>query len=133
MKNTWFGGQYREFQVPRPQAGSRIDHLVFLNARLASVRELELAEGRRQLEGSRARRSGRWPPRAYPPGSVYPTADLSDSPRALGGHLPGGAGVDADRIVLGSQWFSGIDHLIGTTASCVVDHADRSVLVVRET
>lgn len=40
--------------------------------------------------------------------------------------------VEADLIVLGSHGFSGIDHLIGTTASRVVNHADRSVLVVRE-
>lgn len=40
--------------------------------------------------------------------------------------------VEADLIVLGSHGFSGIDRLIGTTASRVVNHADRSVLVVRE-
>lgn len=40
--------------------------------------------------------------------------------------------IDADLIVLGSHGFSGIDRLIGTTASRVVNHADRSVLVVRE-
>jgi nucleotide-binding universal stress UspA family protein len=40
--------------------------------------------------------------------------------------------VDAWMIVLGSHGYSGIDRLIGTTASRVVNHADRSVLVVRE-
>jgi len=36
-----------------------------------------------------------------------------------------------DLIVMGSHGYSGIDHLIGTTASRVVHHADRSVLIVR--
>jgi nucleotide-binding universal stress UspA family protein len=39
--------------------------------------------------------------------------------------------ADVDLIVLGSHGFSGIDRLIGTTAARVVNHADRSVLVVR--
>jgi nucleotide-binding universal stress UspA family protein len=42
-----------------------------------------------------------------------------------------GKEVNADLIVIGSHGFSGIDRLIGTTASRVVNHADRSVLVVR--
>jgi nucleotide-binding universal stress UspA family protein len=37
----------------------------------------------------------------------------------------------ADLIVMGSHGYSGIDHLIGTTASRVVHHAERSVLIVR--
>jgi universal stress protein F len=37
----------------------------------------------------------------------------------------------ADLIVIGSHGFSGIDHLLGTTAAKVVNHADRPVLVVR--
>jgi nucleotide-binding universal stress UspA family protein len=36
-----------------------------------------------------------------------------------------------DLIVIGSHSYSGIDHLIGTTAAKIVNHADRSVLVVR--
>ena len=36
-----------------------------------------------------------------------------------------------DLIVMGSHGYSGIDHLIGTTASRVVHHAERSVLIVR--
>ena len=40
--------------------------------------------------------------------------------------------AEADLIVIGSHGFSGIDRLIGTTASRVVNHADRSVLVVRK-
>lgn len=39
---------------------------------------------------------------------------------------------DADLIVIGSHGYSGLDRVIGTTASKVVNHADRSVLVVRE-
>jgi nucleotide-binding universal stress UspA family protein len=39
--------------------------------------------------------------------------------------------VGASLIVIGSHGYSGLDRLIGTTASRVVNHADRSVLVVR--
>ncbi|NUP13468.1 MAG: universal stress protein [Polyangiaceae bacterium] len=39
--------------------------------------------------------------------------------------------ADAELIVIGSHGYSGIDHLLGTTAAKVVNHADRSVLVVR--
>ena len=39
--------------------------------------------------------------------------------------------VGADLIIIGSHGFSGVDRLLGTTASRVVNHADRSVLVVR--
>lgn len=38
---------------------------------------------------------------------------------------------DADLIVIGSHGYGGLDRLIGTTASRVVNHADRSVFVVR--
>lgn len=38
---------------------------------------------------------------------------------------------NADLIVIGSHGYSGIDHLLGTTAARIVNHADRSVLVVR--
>jgi nucleotide-binding universal stress UspA family protein len=43
------------------------------------------------------------------------------------------AAVDenADLIVIGSHGYSGIDHLVGTTAAKIVNHADRPVLVVR--
>ncbi len=40
--------------------------------------------------------------------------------------------VDADLIVVGSHGYGGIDRLLGTTAAKVVNHADCSVLVVRE-
>ncbi|NUO50802.1 MAG: universal stress protein [Polyangiaceae bacterium] len=39
---------------------------------------------------------------------------------------------EADLIVIGSHGYSGLDRVIGTTAAKVVNHADRSVLVVRE-
>jgi nucleotide-binding universal stress UspA family protein len=39
--------------------------------------------------------------------------------------------VGAQLIVIGSHGFSGVDRLLGTTASRVVNHADRSVMVVR--
>ena len=38
---------------------------------------------------------------------------------------------DADLIVIGSHGYSGIDRILGTTAGKVVNHADRNVLVVR--
>jgi len=38
---------------------------------------------------------------------------------------------DADLIVMGSHGYSTVDHLIGTTAGKVVNHAACSVLVVR--
>ncbi len=42
-----------------------------------------------------------------------------------------GRAHDADLIVIGSHGFGGIDHLLGTTAAKVVNHADRNVMVVR--
>lgn len=39
--------------------------------------------------------------------------------------------LDVDVIVLGSHGYSGLDRLLGTTAAKVVNHADRSVMVVR--
>ena len=38
---------------------------------------------------------------------------------------------NVDLVVIGSHGYSGIDHLLGTTAARIVDHADRPVLVVR--
>lgn len=37
----------------------------------------------------------------------------------------------ADLIVIGSHGYHGLDRILGTTASKVVNHADRNVLVVR--
>jgi nucleotide-binding universal stress UspA family protein len=42
-----------------------------------------------------------------------------------------GKSVDADLIVLGSHEYGQIDRMLGTTASKVVNNADRNVLVVR--
>jgi nucleotide-binding universal stress UspA family protein len=39
--------------------------------------------------------------------------------------------LDVDLIALGSHGYEGVDHLLGTTAAKVVNHADRSVLVIR--
>lgn len=41
------------------------------------------------------------------------------------------AEIDADLVVIGSHGHSTWDRILGTTAARVVDHADRSVLVVR--
>lgn len=38
---------------------------------------------------------------------------------------------DVDLIVIGSHGYHGLDRLLGTTATKVVNHADRAVLVVR--
>lgn len=38
---------------------------------------------------------------------------------------------EADLIVIGSHGYTAIDHVLGTTAAKLVNHADRSVLVVR--
>jgi universal stress protein F len=38
---------------------------------------------------------------------------------------------NVDLIVIGSHGYAGVDHLLGTTAAKIVNHADRSVLVVR--
>ena len=40
--------------------------------------------------------------------------------------------LDVDLIVVGSHGYAMLDRLLGTTAAKVVNHADRSVLVVRE-
>lgn len=39
---------------------------------------------------------------------------------------------NVDLIMVGSHGYEGLDRLIGTTAAKIVNHADRSVLVVRE-
>jgi universal stress protein F len=39
---------------------------------------------------------------------------------------------DADMIVIGSHGYHGLDRVLGTTAAKVVNHANRSVLVVRD-
>lgn len=38
---------------------------------------------------------------------------------------------DVDLVVVGSHGYRGLDRLLGTTAAKVVNHVDRSVLVVR--
>ncbi len=38
---------------------------------------------------------------------------------------------NVDLIMVGSHGYSGLDRLVGTTAAKIVNHADRSVLVVR--
>ena len=39
--------------------------------------------------------------------------------------------LDCDLVILGSHGYSGFDRILGTTAAKVVNHCDRSVLVVR--
>jgi nucleotide-binding universal stress UspA family protein len=40
--------------------------------------------------------------------------------------------LEADLIVIGSHGYQGWDHVLGTTAGKVVNHADRNVFVVHE-
>jgi universal stress protein F len=40
--------------------------------------------------------------------------------------------LDCELVVLGSHGYSGFDRILGTTAAKVVNHCDRSVLVVRQ-
>ena len=42
------------------------------------------------------------------------------------------ADEDVDMIIVGSHGYHGLDRVLGTTAAKVVNHADRSVLVVRD-
>jgi nucleotide-binding universal stress UspA family protein len=39
---------------------------------------------------------------------------------------------DVDLIVIGSHGYHGLDRVLGTTAAKVVNHADRTVMVVRQ-
>ncbi len=39
--------------------------------------------------------------------------------------------LDCDLVIIGSHGYSGFDRVLGTTAAKVVNHCDRSVLVVR--
>ena len=73
--------------------------------------------------------------------------ELDELARVLRGNLPfetkveigtpwqaickAGTAAGAALIVIGSHGYSGIDRLLGTTAARIVNHADRSVLVVR--
>lgn len=41
--------------------------------------------------------------------------------------------LEVDLVVIGSHGYAGVDHLLGTTAAKIVNHAPCSVLVVRET
>ena len=38
---------------------------------------------------------------------------------------------DADLVIIGSHGYGALDHILGTTAARVINHVDRSVLVVR--
>jgi nucleotide-binding universal stress UspA family protein len=60
-----------------------------------------------------------------------PTAVRVDEGTPWRAILDAARAEDADLIVIGSHGYHGIDRILGTTAARVVDHADRSVLVVR--
>jgi nucleotide-binding universal stress UspA family protein len=95
------------------------------------------------------------PPEAYalPPDSLAELLEgearkfLERESAAVPGELLGGVKVavgtpwqaiceaakteNVDLVMIGSHGYQGLDRLIGTTAAKVVNHADRSVLVVR--
>ena len=64
-----------------------------------------------------------------PPGLVDSVVVEIGSPWAA--ICKAGKELDVDLIAIGSHGYSVIDHVLGTTAAKVVNHADRSVLVVR--
>lgn len=67
--------------------------------------------------------------KATPPGIVAGVrVELGTPWRSI---LDAARDVDADLVVIGSHGYGGLDRLLGTTAAKVVNHADRSVLVVR--
>ena len=43
-----------------------------------------------------------------------------------------GTRLNVDLIVVGNHRYHGVERVLGTVASRVVNHADRNVLVVRE-
>jgi nucleotide-binding universal stress UspA family protein len=92
--------------------------------------------------------------REFPPGGLeellaqYAKADLGARARDVPAELLDGVATgigsawsaicaagreyDADLIVIGSHGYGAVDHVLGTTAGKVVNHAERSVLVVRD-
>jgi nucleotide-binding universal stress UspA family protein len=67
--------------------------------------------------------------RSAPPGVVAGVrVELGTPWRSI---LDAARDVDADLVIIGSHGYGGLDRLLGTTAAKVVNHADRSVLVVR--
>jgi nucleotide-binding universal stress UspA family protein len=77
-------------------------------------------EARRELQALAA---------GYPDTLVEEPA-MTDPPQAWRGILDAGNRLNADLIVIGSHGYGGWDRVLGTTAAHVVNHADRSVLVV---
>src|SRR5262249_53546778 len=68
--------------------------------------------------------------RTVPKGVPFETrVDIGTAWQAI---CDAGKGADAALIVIGSHGYSAWDRLLGTTAARVVNHADRSVLVVRQ-
>lgn len=67
--------------------------------------------------------------RTLPPGLVAKErVDLGSPWRAI---CEAASAERVDLVVIGSHGYGGLDRLLGTTAGKVVNHADRSVLVVR--
>ena len=87
-----------------------------LSVRPDQVAEIVLAEARRQVDqliGSERAR---------------PRVELGTPWRQI---LDAAKAEKADLVVIGSHGYGGLDRLLGTTAAKIVNHADRSVLVIR--
>jgi nucleotide-binding universal stress UspA family protein len=82
------------------------------------VAEIVLADARRAVDELVASVQGR----------VRARVELGTSWRQI---LDAAKAEKADLVVIGSHGYGGLDRLLGTTAGKVVNHADRSVLVIR--
>jgi nucleotide-binding universal stress UspA family protein len=84
------------------------------------VAEILLTQAREDLQGLANRLDGTWVRGVR--------VDLGTPWRAI---LDAAKAENADLVVIGSHGYGGLDRLLGTTAAKVVNHADRSVMVVR--
>ena len=85
-----------------------------------SVSDLLIDNAKKDIEGQRAT--------VDPSVPATTRVDLGTPWRQI---LEAAKTEDADLIVIGSHGYGGLDRLLGTTAAKVVNHADRSVLVIR--
>jgi nucleotide-binding universal stress UspA family protein len=87
-------------------------------------------EGVIDLLEQRAKRELTAAARAIPDGVPFDTrVDVGAPWQAI---CEAGKDTGAALIIIGSHGYSALDRLLGTTAARVVNHADRSVMVVRQ-
>jgi nucleotide-binding universal stress UspA family protein len=87
-----------------------------LSVRPDQVAEIVLADARRQVE------------QLIGPARARARVELGTPWRQI---LDAAKAEKADLVVIGSHGYGGLDRLLGTTAAKIVNHADRSVLVIR--